>query len=500
MAKFLRDLLQAEEPLFSSALGKLELATGHDGLDVRLIGDIITKSHAAMRRIGLDPNDTTEQELYKALTARADQPELFSQTDYAGLVLDGQVVSLNYRDVQDNQDVAFAERSIQHMQQSLQHEVVSRYSFHKRTDDRTVEQFARDAGLNVDYSIVKHNHKPTKETKPMSDKPYMLTIGDIFTDAFIKLNDDTSKVTEDESGKKWLSVEFGAKMPYDYVDNIPSVGPSPNAAVSFSRLGLDAGLMTYLGDDEVGKESLQYLNQQGVDTKTIEPEQGARSSYWYVLRRGADRTMLVKNEEYNYTWNEPDQVPDWIYLSQISPKAWNVHEKLLDYLDKNPEVKLAFQPGTSHFSWGVDKLRQIYRRSHIVIMNREEAVEVTGASYDSLRDITSAFHELGPKIVVVTDGPNGSYASYDDKLVMVPNYPDPAPAYDRTGAGDAFASTIVAALAMGEPMDTAMTWAPINSAYVVQHIGAQAGLLHHDDLQAYLAEAPDWYTVKDIEG
>ena len=253
--------------------------------------------------------------------------------------------------------------------------------------------------------------------------------------------------------------------------------------------------MAYLGDDEVGMHSLHYLAEQRVDTSTIVPEAGAKSSYWYVLRYGADRTMLVKNEEYTYQWNEPQEVPEWVYLSQISPNAWELHEQLLEYLGAHPEVKLAFQPGTSHFRWGADKLRGIYGRSHIVIMNREEAVDVTGASYDSLSDLTIALHNLGPHIVVITDGPNGSYASYDYKLVTIPNYPDPAPPFERTGAGDAFASTIVAALARGENMDTALTWAPINSAYVVQQMGAQKGLLTYDELQNYLKEAPEEYTL-----
>jgi sugar/nucleoside kinase (ribokinase family) len=131
-------------------------------------------------------------------------------------------------------------------------------------------------------------------------------------------------------------------------------------------------------------------------------------------------------------------------------------------------------------------------------MNREEAVDVTGASYDSLKDLADALHTLGPKIVVITDGPNGSYASYDGKLVSIPNYPDPAPPLDRTGAGDAFASTIVAALAHGESIETALTWAPINSMNVVQHLGAQAGLLKREDIDHYLASAPEDYRAKEI--
>jgi len=330
-------------------------------------------------------------------------------------------------------------------------------------------------------------------------RPYILAIGDIFTDAFIKLNDDEAKVTTDEEGVQWLSVQFGAKMPYDRVDIVKSVGPSPNAAVSFSRLGVRSGLMAFLGDDEVGKESLTYLREQGVDTSTIKPEQGAKSSYWYVLRYGPDRTMLVKNEDYTYQWNEPTDTPDWIYLSQISPNSWGLHEQLLTYLEGHPHTKLAFQPGTSHFRWGTEKLAQIYAHSHIVVMNREEAMDVTGKPYDSVRDLANALHELGPQIVVITDGPNGSYASYDYRLVTIPNYPDPAPPFERTGAGDAFASTIVAALALGESMDIALTWAPINSAYVVQQLGAQAGLLTRDKVQEYLRAAPQEYKVTELQ-
>ncbi len=332
-----------------------------------------------------------------------------------------------------------------------------------------------------------------------NDAPYLLAIGDIFTDAFIKLNDDEARVTTDEEGIEWLSVKFGAKMPYDYVDIVSSVGPSPNAAVSFSRLGLRSGLMAFLGDDQVGQESVGYLQSQGVDTSTLVHEPGAKSSYWYVLRYGADRTMLVKNEDYKYEWREPETAPDWVYLSQLSPNSWELHEHLLAYLEAHPDVKLAFQPGTSHFRWGTEKLRAVYARSHIVVMNREEAMDVTGKPYDSVRDLANALHELGPHIVVITDGSKGSYASYDWKLVTIPNYPDPAPPYERTGAGDAFASTIVAALALGKSMDEALTWAPINSAYVVQKLGAQQGLLHREELEGYLAGAPEEYKVTPIE-
>lgn len=508
MGRVLKDLLTNNHPLFLMNIARLERATGNAGIDTRLIGEITQKGHGVMRELGLNPADTTSEELYRALLAlvRHDEArarQLLGNTSYVLLNLGVGPISFNLRDVIENahHEFSFDHRVVTSAQQRLRAELVRRYAEHERTDDDFVKDAAREIDLlnDADSSTtdLAEYAKEFVEDEPKS-APYMLAVGDIFTDAFIKLHDDEAKVTTDENGKQWLSVEFGAKMPYETVDIVESVGPSPNAAVSFSRLGLRAGLMAYLGDDEVGKNSLEYLASQKVDTQTIVPEPGAKSSYWYVLRYGADRTMLVKNEEYNYSFNTPSHVPDWVYLSQISPNAWPLHEDLLAYLEENPSVKLAFQPGTSHFRWGVEKLKPVYARSYIVVMNREEAVDVTGKSYDSIRDLANALHDLGPQVVVITDGPNGSYASYDYKLVTMPNYPDPAPPFERTGAGDAFASTIVAALALGETMDTALTWAPINSAYVVQQLGAQRGLLSHEQIQSYLASAPENYKVTEI--
>ncbi len=330
-----------------------------------------------------------------------------------------------------------------------------------------------------------------------SGHPYILAIGDTFTDAFIELDKDTAKVDVDEAGKKWLSVEFGAKFPYNTVDIVQAVGPSPNAAVAFSRLGAESGLMTYIGDDETGEHTLQYLKEQGVKTDTVSVQPGAKSNYWYVLRYGADRTMLTKNEGYEYTWQEPEQVPDWIYLAQ-SGEAWELHEEVLNYLEKHPETKLVFQPGTIHFKWGREKLAGIYARAEIVIMNREEAAQVLDLSIDSVADLANGFHALGAKVVVITDGPDGAYASDGARLFQMPNYPDPSAPVDRTGAGDAFASTFVTALALGEDIETALRWAPINSMNVVQHIGAQTGLLTREELVQHLANAPAEYELKQL--
>ncbi|HEX7484134.1 MAG TPA: PfkB family carbohydrate kinase, partial [Candidatus Saccharimonadales bacterium] len=275
MAKFLQDLLQAKEPLFTTALRQLEKAAGHSSVDVRLISDIISRAHHVMRQIGLDPADTTMVELQNALKANADNAKLFSETEYVGLSFNGRIVSFNSSDVADNRDKPSDQQATVHMQASLRDELVRRYSDHERTDERAVQEFVEHAGLpQLWYNESKHNQKQTKESDATMEQPYILAIGDIFTDAFIKLREDEARIDTDPDGSKRLSLPFGSKPPYDSVEIVQAVGPSPNAAVSFSRLGLNAGLMAFLGDDQPGKDSFEYLRQENVDTSTVVAAEG----------------------------------------------------------------------------------------------------------------------------------------------------------------------------------------------------------------------------------
>ena len=497
MAKFLQKLLDAKEPMFSTTLRQLESMTGRRGVDVAYIADITQRAHSVMRRLGLDVADTTKMELYKALSAHAHDKALFKNTDDVALIVQGAVISFNHSDIRDNAAKTFELRTADHMKCQVQHGLVARYAAFSTTDDQMIKamliQVVNDLCPMDDY-----REKKKRETAA-NDVPYLLFIGDIFSDTFIQLKESEARVTKDPDGSEWLAVPFGSKPPYEQAEVVTSVGPSPNAAVSCARLGLRVGLMSWLGDDKTSKDSLSYLSSEHIDTVPMVQQKNSASNIYYVLRYGADRTILVKNEAYDYSWKKPKTKPDWIYLSLVSADSWRLHLDLLDYLEENPDIKLAFQPGTFHFKWGAEKLKKVYKRSYIVVMNREEAVDVTGRSYDSLKDLADGLHALGPKVVVITDGPNGSYASYDDQLVQIPNYPDPAPPLDRTGAGDAFASTIVGALALGQSIETALTWAPINSMSVVQKLGAQAGLLHRKDLEKYLRDAPDWYRAEEYK-
>jgi len=322
----------------------------------------------------------------------------------------------------------------------------------------------------------------------------VLSIGDIVTDAFIKLDEDQAVTYENEEGK-WLAMKFGTKLPFDSAEVVQAVGNASNAAVAFARLGLKSEFSTNVGGDQEGRDMIAALQKEHVDSRLVHINPGKKSNYHYVLRYREERTILIKHEEYDYHWPQirPIEMPRWVYFSSISEHAIPFHDQVADWLDANPGVKLAFQPGTFQMEAGAARLERIYKRSEVLILNREEAVTVGGGNHEDVHDLINKLHDLGPKIVVVTDGPSGAYASDGENRFKMPLYPDPAPPVDRTGAGDAFASTFVAALIKGNALEGALQWAPINSMSVVQKLGAQAGLLTETELERFLEQAPDWY-------
>ncbi|MFZ1812805.1 MAG: carbohydrate kinase family protein [Candidatus Saccharimonadales bacterium] len=339
------------------------------------------------------------------------------------------------------------------------------------------------------------------EPKDVNDTPYaidVISVGDTVIDDFIRLFEDQGRVTDEGQGQRWLGVPYGMKVPFEKSTVIYGVGNAANAAVNFAKLGLNSALATNLGNDQRGRQVVTELQKKGVDTFLIKLQHGKNTNYHYVLWYKDDRTILINHEHYDYHWPHlhKSEVPKWLYFSSIAENAVDMHDDIMEWLERHPEVKLAFQPGTYQIKFGKERLKHVYQRSDVVALNREEAVQVTGGSYDNLHELIDKLHELGPKIVLISDGHNGSYASDGNQRLYMPIYPDVAPPVERTGCGDAYTSTFVGALIKGYSLEGALQLAPITPASVVLYPGAQQGLLTARELKEWLEKAPASYKAE----
>jgi len=327
-----------------------------------------------------------------------------------------------------------------------------------------------------------------------------LAIGDIVIDAFITLKDAEVHCGLDHENCM-LSMRFGDKIPYESVKVVKAVGNAPNAATSAARLGLSSAVMTHVGDDDFGIECIETLTDNGVGTQFVTTEPGKTTNYHYVLSFQAERTILIKHEEYSYDWNRQigDTIPRWVYFSSVGEKSIPYHHDIVTWVKENG-VKMAFQPGTFQINLGPEKLADVYQATELFFCNVEESQRILRTDIRNLKILLKSIADLGPKIVCITDGSDGAYAydSYNDEYWFHPVYPDPQKPIERTGAGDAFASTFTTALVKGKSVAEAMSWGPINSMNVVQHIGAQEGLLSEEQLLVNLAQGPQDYHAQAI--
>jgi len=326
----------------------------------------------------------------------------------------------------------------------------------------------------------------------------LIAIGDVVTDAFIRIKQASVHFVPEEKEEE-LCFTNGAKIPYEFVEVVPAVGNSANAAVAAARLGLRTAFVGDIGNDEHGEEDLAQFKKEGVETKFIRVHEGQKSNYHYVLWFKAERTILIKHEEYSRKF--PDiGTPKWIYLSSLGEDSLPYHSEIVEYLKTHPDIKLAFQPGTFQIKFGTEALKEIYARAEVFFCNKEEAQLILKLGDTPVPELAKKMSELGPKISVITDGPKGAFAynKENGETWFMPPYPDPKAPYDRTGAGDAFSSTFAIALFKGKSVDEAFLWAPINSMSVVQKIGAQAGLLHENDIEEWLAKAPEDYKPRKV--
>jgi 5-dehydro-2-deoxygluconokinase len=107
------------------------------------------------------------------------------------------------------------------------------------------------------------------------------------------MNKQYDLITMGRSGIDLYANDVGASF-VDIQSFAAYVGGSPtNIAVGACRLGLKVGLLTAVGDDPVGDFILNFLNNEGVDTRFIPCKPGTRSAAVLLGIEPPDKFPLV---------------------------------------------------------------------------------------------------------------------------------------------------------------------------------------------------------------
>ena len=317
----------------------------------------------------------------------------------------------------------------------------------------------------------------------MTDKPLdVLAIGNAIVDVIADADDAFLAAQGLDKGSMRLVDEDEAVALYGKMGpgRESSGGSAGNTVAGLAALGLSAGFIGQVADDELGKIFAHDLRATGVEFGTAtRNDVGASARCLILVTPDAQRTM-------NTFLGAAQRLP----ASAIS--AAHVASAKILYLEGylwDPEepraameaaIDAARTAGTRvAFSLSdafcISRHRDGFNRLiddgriDILFANEDEILSLTGAA-----DFDSAVAAVAPKVPVlaVTRGAAGAVAVSGGERAEVAAEPI-AKLVDTTGAGDLFAAGFLAGQARGKSLDVSLKLGAIAAAEVIQHYGAR---------------------------
>lgn len=261
-------------------------------------------------------------------------------------------------------------------------------------------------------------------------------------------------------------------------------GKGANQAVAVARLGGKANFISKIGTDIFGKQSLQLLEEEGIDTTgllsdndnpsgiaLITVDQSGENSI--VVASGANAHLTAGDVESSLK-NFPEAE---IFLLQLEIPMETV--KFAAQYASSHGIRFILNPAPAN-----SLVAGLFKMIDIITPNAKEAEMLTGITItdnDSARKAAESLHEQGVKNVVITMGKSGAVLLEEGKFYTIP-----APsveAVDTTAAGDVFNGALSVAIAEGKDLEQAVRFACQAASVTVTKMGAQSSIPYRNELK-----------------
>jgi ribokinase len=269
-------------------------------------------------------------------------------------------------------------------------------------------------------------------------------------------------------------------------------GKGANQAVAAARLGSEVLMVSKVGDDVFGRNTLANFADQGIDSRYVGVVESASSGVApiFVEPSGENSILIVKGAN-NYCLPldvdaaASDLLACDIILLQLEIPLETVYHTIALATDHGRSVVLNPAPATRELD--LSKLRDVA----FFTPNRGELALLTDLPTDTLPQIEVAARKLiagGIRTVIATLGHEGVYLVTADEATHVPSVEvNPV---DTTGAGDAFIGSFAHFVAGGSDVAQALHWAVRYAAHSVTSRGTQKSYGDMAAFRAFCATVP----------
>lgn len=323
------------------------------------------------------------------------------------------------------------------------------------------------------------------------DKTFdVVCVGNATIDVFVILH-NLQKFSYDKFSNQ-ISFPLGEKLPLDEY-KITIGGNACNVSVGLSRLGLQTALAAQIGNDEFSQKITNTLEKEHVNQDLVKKTNRQSPYFNILLSYEGERTILEEKTPDQENLDPGNLNPKLIYLTSINGDWQSVYD---DAFSKNSSSKFALNPGASQINKDLDNILLILPKIEILFVNLQEAQRISKDESTDIKVLLKRLKTWGGKIIVITDGRNGSYAIDQNNEIFQIGVVSAEKPVERTGAGDSYSTGFIYAYLAGLSVKESMRYAAINADFVIRRVGSQEGLLGKNEMDQKAKEQSALTAVK----
>ena len=264
-------------------------------------------------------------------------------------------------------------------------------------------------------------------------------------------------------------------------------GPVATALVAAARLGASVGYVGTAGSDDIGTLKVRGLVREGVDASRLVVRPGPEEQVVLVLvHQGTGERVFNSAARGTDARLRPDELDRgyitsarYLHLDGFHTDAGIQAAKWMREAGGTVVVDAAKSRGTVR-----PEVAELVRHVDVLIGGSGFVPALVGVS-----DVWKAGREalrLGPKVVVQTEGLDGSFTVTADEEFQTPAFP--VDVVDTTGAGDVYHGAYIVGLLRGWDLRRTALFASAVAALKCRQLGGRAGIPSREQALAFLAE------------
>ena len=260
-------------------------------------------------------------------------------------------------------------------------------------------------------------------------------------------------------------------------------GKGANQAVAAARLGGNVTLISKLGNDLFGKQSIESYRAEGINTDYVFTDYKNPSGVALISVDSSGENCIIVASGANSFLNISDIEKTQGILSEanIILMQLEIPIQTVEYITKfalKHNKKVILNPAPAQIL-----SKQLLTSVFLIVPNRIEAELLTGIKvhdWESAQKAANKMEEKGLKHIVITLGSLGVLVKTESKHHIIPAHK--VKAIDTTAAGDTFCGALCVALSEGQDIISAAKFANKAASITVTKMGAQSSIPNRKEL------------------